>query len=101
MMSCSFWAVAPAHQRQAYAAEAASALIDYAFTHLNLKRLVATTTYENLVSIGVMRNMPIPSCCVTSTQRESQAYLCTTYRCPAAIAKGIASWVMGRGARSP
>ena len=52
-----FYALSPAYQRQRYASEAAKALIDYAFTQLNLQRIVATTTYENAASIGVMRNL--------------------------------------------
>jgi RimJ/RimL family protein N-acetyltransferase len=52
-----FYAVAPAYQRQGYATEAASALIEHAFEHLRLKRVVAMTRYENLASIGVMRNL--------------------------------------------
>ncbi len=52
-----FWAIAPAHQRKGYASEAARALIDYAFTHLHLKRIVATTDYENVASMGVMRKV--------------------------------------------
>ncbi len=50
-----YWQVALAHQRQGYASEAARALIDYAFAHLNLKRIIATTAHANLASIGVMR----------------------------------------------
>src|SRR5260370_1314078 len=42
---------------QGYATEAAQALINYAFTQLHLKRIVATTTYENEASIGVMRKV--------------------------------------------
>jgi len=52
-----FYALSPAYQRQGYATEAARALIDYAFTQLQLKRIVATTTYENVASIGVMRKV--------------------------------------------
>lgn len=52
-----YWAVASAHQRQGYAVEAGRALVEYAFTQLNLKRVVATTTYDNLASIGVMRKL--------------------------------------------
>jgi [ribosomal protein S5]-alanine N-acetyltransferase len=63
-----FYAVFPAHQRQGYAAEAAQVLLDYAFSALNLKRVVATTTYDNQGSMGVMRRLgmrlernPLPS----------------------------------------
>jgi RimJ/RimL family protein N-acetyltransferase len=52
-----FWAMAPAHQRQGYATEAATALIGYAFTELHLERIVATTTYENAASIRVMQKL--------------------------------------------
>jgi [ribosomal protein S5]-alanine N-acetyltransferase len=52
-----FWAIAPAHQRQGYAAEAGGAMIDYAFRQLRLRRIVATTTYDNAASIGVMRKL--------------------------------------------
>ena len=52
-----YWAVSPAFQRQGYATEAGAALIRYAFTELNLQRIVATTTYDNVASIGVMRKL--------------------------------------------
>ena len=52
-----FYAFAPAHQRQGYATEAARALIEYAFTQLNLGRIVATTTYDNAASMAVMRKV--------------------------------------------
>ena len=52
-----FYAVSPAHQRQGYAAEAAQALVDYAFQQLHLKRVVATTGYDNAASQGVMRKL--------------------------------------------
>jgi RimJ/RimL family protein N-acetyltransferase len=52
-----FYAISPAHQRRGYATEAAQALVDYAFQDLNLKRVVATTEYDNLASIGVMRKL--------------------------------------------
>ncbi len=52
-----FYALSPAYQRQGYATEAARALIDYAFTQLQLKRIVATTAHENVASIGVMRKV--------------------------------------------
>ena len=52
-----FFAISPEHQRHGYATEATQALVDYAFRHLGLKRLVATTTYDNMASMGVMRKL--------------------------------------------
>ena len=52
-----FYAISPSHQRQGYASEAAQALVDYAFHHLNLQRVVATTTYDNIASMGVMKKL--------------------------------------------
>jgi len=52
-----YYAIAPAHQRQGYAAEAAWAMVNYAFEQLGLKRVVATTTYDNAASQGVMRKL--------------------------------------------
>jgi [ribosomal protein S5]-alanine N-acetyltransferase len=52
-----FYAISPSYQRQGYAAEAAQALVDYAFTGLHLKRVVATTTYANAGSMGVMHRL--------------------------------------------
>ncbi len=52
-----FYAISPAQQRQGYAAEAAGALLDYAFQHLGLKRVIAETDYDNVGSIGVMRKL--------------------------------------------
>jgi len=52
-----FYAISPAHQRQGYATEAAQALVDYAFRHLGLQRIVATTSYDNPGSMGVMRKL--------------------------------------------
>lgn len=52
-----YYAVSPAHRRRGYAAEAARALVDYAFQILNARRLVATTTYDNHGSLGVMRRL--------------------------------------------
>ena len=52
-----YWAIAPSQQRRGYATEAGRALIDYAFDQLRLERIIATTSYENLASIGVMRKL--------------------------------------------
>jgi RimJ/RimL family protein N-acetyltransferase len=52
-----FYAITPAFRGQGYATEAAHALVDYAFQYLRLKRIVATTTYENAASMGVMRKI--------------------------------------------
>jgi ribosomal-protein-alanine N-acetyltransferase len=51
------WAIAPDHQRQGYATEAAQALIDYAFNEMHLNRIIATTGYDNIASQGVMRKV--------------------------------------------
>jgi RimJ/RimL family protein N-acetyltransferase len=52
-----FWAVAPDHQRQGYASEAARAMIEHAFKHLRLKRILATTENGNAASQAVMRKV--------------------------------------------
>ena len=52
-----FYAISPAHQRRGYATEAARALVDYAFQHLLLKRILATTEYDNVASLAVMRKL--------------------------------------------
>jgi len=52
-----YYALSPAYHRQGYAAEAVRAMIDYAFSTLKLKRIVATTTHDNVASIGVMRKV--------------------------------------------
>jgi RimJ/RimL family protein N-acetyltransferase len=52
-----FYAISPAHQRRGFAAEAAQALVDYAFGTLRLKRIIATTSYDNTASMGVMRKI--------------------------------------------
>ena len=52
-----YYALSPAYHRQGYATEAARAMTDYAFDILKLKRIVATTTYDNAASMGVMRKL--------------------------------------------
>jgi ribosomal-protein-alanine N-acetyltransferase len=52
-----YYAISSAYQRLGHATEAARAMIDYAFGELSLVRIVATTTYDNAASIGVMRKL--------------------------------------------
>ena len=52
-----FWAVAPAHQRQGFASEAARALMEYLFTHEKVGRVIATTGYGNRPSQKVMQKL--------------------------------------------
>ncbi|MEW5989403.1 MAG: GNAT family N-acetyltransferase [Chloroflexota bacterium] len=52
-----FYAISPAEQRQGYATEAAGALIEFAFQTLRLKRIIATTSYDNAASQAVMRRL--------------------------------------------
>jgi ribosomal-protein-alanine N-acetyltransferase len=52
-----FWAIAPEHQHYGYATEAARAMIAFAFSALCLRRIVATTAFDNAASIGVMRKL--------------------------------------------
>ena len=52
-----YWAISPAFQGHGYATEAARAMVEYAFSELQVKRVVATTTYENAASVGVMRKL--------------------------------------------
>ena len=52
-----FWAISPTWQRQGYATEAARAVVNYGFGSLQLKRIVATTEFDNGASMGVMRKL--------------------------------------------
>ena len=54
-----FWAIDPDFQRRGYAHEAASALIRDAFddARWNIRRIIATTEYDNTPSQGVMRKL--------------------------------------------
>jgi ribosomal-protein-alanine N-acetyltransferase len=52
-----YYALAPAHQRQGYTSEAAAAMVEYAFQGMRLRRVIATTTYDNEASMGVMRKL--------------------------------------------
>src|SRR5690349_19960872 len=52
-----YYAMSPAHQRQGYTSEAAAAMVEYAFQSMELRSVVATTTYDNQGSMGVMRKL--------------------------------------------
>lgn len=52
-----FWAIDPAHQRRGYASEGAQLLINHAFEKLWLKRIIATTDYDNEASTAVMHRL--------------------------------------------
>jgi RimJ/RimL family protein N-acetyltransferase len=52
-----YWALNPAARRKGYATEAARALIEWAFTNLELARIVATTELDNTASQAVMRRL--------------------------------------------
>ena len=52
-----FWALSFEGRGHGYATEAARALIDYAFSALNLRRIIATTDHANVASIAVMRRV--------------------------------------------
>ena len=52
-----FWAARSAHRQKGYTTEAARAVIDFLFSYFNLRRVVATTEYDNLASQAVMRKL--------------------------------------------
>ena len=51
------YAIATPYQRKGYATEAVSAMIQYAFETLNVRRVVALTGRGNEVSVAVMRKV--------------------------------------------
>ena len=51
------FALLPGHWRQGYAAEAASAVLDYGRTRLGLKRIVAITSPDNVASIALLEKI--------------------------------------------
>jgi ribosomal-protein-alanine N-acetyltransferase len=57
-----FYAIHPDHRKKGYASEAVSALIHYAFESLNLRRVIATTSQDNLASQSVMRKTGMRIC---------------------------------------
>jgi len=52
-----FWNVHSAQRRQGYATEAAQAVVDFLFTTLKLRRVIAMTATDNAGSIAVMQRL--------------------------------------------
>lgn len=52
-----FWGILPAYRRRGYAVEAAGALLDYLFTQLKARRIVATTERDNIASQRIMEKL--------------------------------------------
>lgn len=52
-----FYAIATSFQGCGFATEASKAMTTYAFEQLQVKSVIATTTYNNVASINVMRNL--------------------------------------------
>ena len=52
-----FWGIMPAYRRRGYASEAAAALIDWLFTELKLRQIVATTEHSNIASQKTMEKL--------------------------------------------
>jgi RimJ/RimL family protein N-acetyltransferase len=52
-----YWAISAEHRRRGFASEAGQALLLYAFEALHLRRVIATTTFDNAGSIRVMRRI--------------------------------------------
>lgn len=57
-----FWAMRPEAEGQGLASEAAGVLMAWAFEHLSLERIVATTERDNARSIAVMRRLGMQIC---------------------------------------
>ena len=52
-----FWVIDSQYRSHHYASESTQGLIDVVFNQLGLKRIVATTDYDNLASIAVMKRL--------------------------------------------
>lgn len=52
-----FYAISKSFQGLGFATEAAYAMVTYAFEQLHVKRIIATTTYDNQASISVMNKL--------------------------------------------
>lgn len=52
-----YWAILPKYQRKGLATEAARGMVDYALGTMRVRRIVATTSYDNAASIRVMEKL--------------------------------------------
>ena len=52
-----FWGIMPEQRQRGYAAEAAGALLDYLFSELKARQVVATTERDNIASQRVMEKL--------------------------------------------
>ncbi len=52
-----FWMIDAPFRRQGYATEAAGAMLEKAFLHLGIRRILATTGFDNHASQAVMRKL--------------------------------------------
>ncbi len=52
-----FWGIMPEYRRRGYAGEAACALLDYLFTDLKARQVVATTERDNIASQRTMAKL--------------------------------------------
>jgi hypothetical protein len=57
-----FYSIHPDHRRKGYASEAALALMNYAFRSLFVRRVIATTSYDNIPSQNVMQRIGMRIC---------------------------------------
>lgn len=53
-----FW-ILPSFQKQGYITEAAKAVINYCFNHININRIEATVETENIASITVIKKLKL------------------------------------------
>ena len=53
------WIISRNYHGRGYVAEAAKAVLDFAFSHLNVKRVIATCDYRNTVSIKIMEKIEL------------------------------------------
>lgn len=54
-----FWGILPEYRQRGYASEAARALLDYLFSELNARQVVATTESDNIASQRIMEKLDL------------------------------------------